>query len=104
MKKLVLIFGVFAIICVIISFAFDTAVRVEKEYVPKKATVTQTNGEMYTVKAENGRVVLYKGDTLILRTTTSVSTLPKKDERTLLYGITVSTREQADEVLEQYCS
>ena len=49
-------------------------------------------------------LVLFYGDTLLYRTETSVNTLPKKDARQLLYGISVETREQAERVIEEYCS
>ena len=103
MKKLVLIFGVFAIICVIISVALSTNTQGNLS-MEASDEQSATQSEMYVVKSENGRVVMYKGDMLILRTTTSVSTLPKKDERALLYGIQVKTRQEADKLLEQYCS
>ena len=102
-KKLILIFGVFAIICVIISVALSTPVESKAE--EKKDThQTQSQTEKYVVKSLNGKVVLFYGDTLLYRTETSVNTLPKKDARQLLYGISVETREQAERVIEEYCS
>lgn len=47
---------------------------------------------------------MYKEDELFLRTSTAVNTLPKKDERELLYGITVYSKDEMNEVLEDYCS
>ena len=102
-KKLILIFGVFAIICVIISVALSTPVESKAE--EKKDThQTQSQRQKYVVKSLNGKVVLFYGDTLLYRTETSVNTLPKKDARQLLYGISVETREQAERVIEEYCS
>ncbi|MBQ2970915.1 MAG: BofC C-terminal domain-containing protein [Ruminococcus sp.] len=104
MKKLIVIFGVFAIICVIVSSFSDNS------YISStpKPEVTETQGasstEVYTIKSENGRIVVYKGEELFLKTSTAVNTLPKKDERELLYGITVSTKEEMNEVLQDYCS
>lgn len=103
-KKLILIFGVFAIICVIISVALSTPVESKAEPKAKDTHQTQSQTEKYVVKSLNGKVVLFYGDTLLYRTETSVNTLPKKDARQLLYGISVETREQAERVIEEYCS
>ncbi len=104
MKKLIAIFGVFAIICVIVSSFSD---RSYISSTPSPEIIGETDSsvaEAYTIKSENGRIVVYKGDELFLKTSTSVNTLPKKDERKLLYGITVDTKEEMNEVLEDYCS
>lgn len=103
MKKLILIFGAFSIICVIISATFDNINPYDAQSQAQEQS-SAYDEESYTLKSENGRVVVYKGDELLIKTSTSVSTLPKKDEKELLYGITVSSREEVDRLLEIYCS
>lgn len=104
MKKLILVFGAFAIICVTISATFDNINPYDKVEAQSQQTKDEAHLESYTIKSENGRVVVYKGDELLMKTSTSVSTLPKKDEKELLYGITVYSKEEMDKLLEQYCS
>lgn len=104
MKKLILIFGIFAVIFVVIS-GFAQMYRADTQ-VTQSATENQSEvqDEAYTVKSENGRIVVYQGDTLIQRTATHVSTLPKKDQKALLYGIKAEDMEQVDALLMDYCS
>lgn len=104
MKKLILIFGAFSIICVIVSSVADMKIQSINE--PTEATVAASEAadNIYTVKSENGKIVVYKGDTLYLRTDTAVSTLPKPDQTQLLYGISVSSKEQMQDILNDYCS
>ncbi len=104
MKKLIVIFGVFAVICVIVSSFSDNS------YISStpKPEVTETQGasstEVYTIKSENGRIVVYRGDELLIKTATAVNTLPKKDQTTLLYGVTAYSKEEMEQILEQYTS
>ncbi len=103
MRKLIVIFGIFAIICVIISFVAEQSVlSLEKEYMPKES-VSQSD-DVYNIKSENGRIVVYRGDELLIKTDTAVNTLPKRDQKQLLYGIVVSSKAQMERVLEDYCS
>ncbi|MBQ8860422.1 MAG: hypothetical protein IJ015_03680 [Ruminococcus sp.] len=104
MKKLILIFGTFAIICVAISATFDNINPNSVSDTQIQLSENDAISDSYTIKSENGRVVVYKGDELLIKTSTSTSTLPKKDEKELLYGITVKTRQEVDRLLEQYCS
>lgn len=104
MKKLILIFGAFAIICVAISATFDNINPSEEQEVQSQQSSEGAYEESYTLKSENGRVVVYKGDELLMKTSTAVNTLPKKDEKELLYGITVYSKEEMNRLLEQYCS
>lgn len=103
MKKLILIFGAFAIICIVISYTAEQ--RITDNF---KENTTQTQSaqltEAYTVKSENGKVVVYQGDTLLHKTSTATSTLPKRDQKILLYGISVNSKEELNEILENYCS
>lgn len=103
MKKLILIFGTFLIICLIISHIAQ--VKVESKLDSFETVSVSENGEpLYLIKSENGRVVVYYGDELVRKTTTAVSTLPKIDQRELLYGITAKSEEEVERILEEYCS
>lgn len=103
MKKIILTAGVFLIAYVVFSSVIVP---------PKTTAFTQTEtvaamsaqGTTYTVKSENGRIVVYLDDALYLRTSTAVNTLPKKDQKTLLYGIVVTSKNELKKVLESYCS
>lgn len=103
MKKLILIFGTFAIICVIISYSAEQKIT---QNFNTDTTQTQNvqNPEVYTVKSENGKVVVYQGDTLLHKTSTATSTLPKRDQKILLYGISASSKEELNKILENYLS
>lgn len=104
MKKLILIFGAFSIICVIVSSVADMKIQSINE--PTEATVAASEAadNIYTVKSENGKIVVYKGNTLYLKTSTAISTLPKLDQKELLYGITATSKEEMIKILEAYCS
>lgn len=103
MKKLILIFGAFAIICVIISFVAEQSVlSLERELMPSESV--SESDEVYNIKSENGRIVVYRGDELLMRTDTAVNTLPKRDQKQLLYGIVAYSKQEMERVLQDYCS
>lgn len=103
MKKLILIFGIFAIIMVTISYAAER--KIEDNFKDNTSTnQSVTQNDVYTIKSENGRIVVYKGDTLYQKTSTATSTLPKSDQKELLYGISAQTKEQMQAILDDYCS
>ena len=104
MKKLILIFGSFAIICVIISYFVGTDVSAKNHDAQAVETQEVTTPAAYTVKSENGRIVVYEQDELFYKTMTMVKTLPIKDQETLLYGIPARSKEEVNRILEQYCS
>ena len=104
MKKLILIFGSFAIICVIISYFVGTDVSAKNYDTQAVETQEVTTPAAYTVKSENGRIVVYEQDELFYKTMTMVKTLPIKDQETLLYGIPARSKEEVNRILEQYCS
>ena len=104
MKKLILIFGVFAIVCVIISAVTQPSAQTQNQESIQATEATDATAKAYTVKSENGRIVVYENDELLYKTTTAVSTLPKKDQKTLLYGISADTKEEVKLILEQFCS
>ena len=103
-KKLILIFGVFAIVCVIISAVTQPSAKTNNETSLQTTETTSITDSPYVVKSENGRIVVYQNDELLYKTTTAVSTLPKKDQKTLLYGISAQTKEDVELILQQFCS
>lgn len=104
MKKLILIFGAFALTFVMISALMDTASLKAQSADVITQTQLEQEQKLYTVKSENGRIVVYYGDELIQKTSTAVNTLPKKDQKTLLYGITANSKEEVELILQDYCS
>ena len=104
MKKLILIFGVFSIICVIVSSVAESRVNSANVTTETVSASENENLDIFTVRSENGKIVVYKGDTMHLKTDTAVSTLPKPDQKILLYGINANSKEELDKILEQYCS
>ncbi|MBE6824899.1 MAG: hypothetical protein E7513_06080 [Ruminococcaceae bacterium] len=104
MKKLIIVFGVFAIICVIITAVAEQRVRSLENDIKPTESIAATDSEIYTLKSENGRIVVYRGDELLIKTTTAVSTLPKRDQTELLYGISANSKEEMNALLESYCS
>lgn len=101
MKKLIMIFSVFAIIYVVLSQIDANATKGGADTV--SASTTQTLHK-YEIKGINNRVVVYKDDVLYYRTDTSLDTLPKKDKRELLEGITVYGEKQLKQTIADYCS
>ncbi len=102
MKKLIIITGAFLIICVIISAFFDnSAMGYEQQSASEQ---TQALGAEFTVKTANGKICVYQDDSLLYRTNTAVNTLPKKDQKDLLYGIQADTLEDVEQILMEYCS
>ncbi len=104
MKKMILIFGVFALVFVTFSAMMDAAFLKAQSADILTSSQTSPKEKTYTVKSENGRIVVYEGNELIRKTSTAVNTLPKKDQKTLLYGIKAETKEEMESILQQYCS
>ncbi len=103
MKKLIIIFGTFLIICMIVTHTAQQ--KLEDKVQQYNETITTQNGkETYTVKSENGKIVVYKGAELLYKTSTATSTLPKIDQKQLLYGIVATTEEEVQKILNDYCS
>jgi len=101
MKKLIVIFSVFAIIYVMLS---QLGASASKNDLQDTQSSTQQSLQTYVIKGVNNRVVVYKDDMLYYRTDTSLDTLPKKDKRELLEGITVYGEKQLKQTLADYCS
>ena len=104
MKKLILIFGAFLIIYVIVTgVAEQKTASITQSGEPQSVSEDKPE-EYYTVKSENGRIVVYFGGELFYKTTTAVSTLPKTDQNELLYGIVAKDEQELKHVIEDYCS
>ena len=104
MKKLILILGAFLIICVIIShIAQEKTYSIVHNNEPQDG-VSESVGEEYTIKSENGRIVVYRGEELLYKTQTATANLPKIDQNKLLYGIVVKSEEEVRRILENLCS
>ena len=104
MKKLILIFGAFLIICVIVTHIAGQQAQGKTHETETQSVSEQQKSESYTIKSENGRIVVYQGEELLYKTNTATSTLPKIDQKELLYGIVVSSKQEVEKVLQDYCS
>lgn len=104
MLKLVLITGVILMSCLFTQVYFAPSATAHTD----SATQLQTVGEdeIFVLRAENNRIVVYRNDekTPFLTTDTIVSTLPKGDVLRLEKGITVKGKENLHKSLEDYCS
>lgn len=56
----------------------------------------------YILKEYNGKIGIFENDALIYTLDTYVFTLPENDKKLLKDGITVSTKEELYELLEEY--
>ena len=112
MKKLILITGVivyslFAVAMIIDSSAgkssFDTVMY--ETYSTESAPKSEPS-KLYVVKVSDGKVAVADGATgkIIKKTDTTVSILPKGDQKMLKKGIAVSDEKQLRLLLEDYCS
>lgn len=97
MKKLLAIAGAVMILYVLISSLANAAV-------PRTAPVEATAAQVFVVREEGDRVVVYCGDSLFLRTDTTVSALPKSDRTRLSEGITLTSEKELRRLLEDFCS
>lgn len=103
MKKLVGITGIILLICLMLSTFF---VPVSSAQSVKTANNEQSIAEVYILKAENNRVVVYKKgeSTPYIQTDTRCDMLPKGDVVYLEKGIELEGREALRKALEDYCS
>ncbi len=105
MKRLVCITGVILISCVCIMtfFAPQTSAEVQNNLSTQQNTSQE---QIYIIKSENNRIVVYKkGETIPFMTTdTLTSTLPKGDIMHLNKGIEIIGEINLKKSLEDYCS
>lgn len=104
MKKLILIYGAFLIICVIVTHIADQKAQSITHSGEQISNASESVEDLYTIKSENGRIVVYRGNELHYKTQTATSTLPKMDQNELLYGIVAKSEEEVQRILEKYCS
>lgn len=73
--------------------------------IPTGADIAATEGAaMYTAREEDGRIVICRGNTALLRTDTQVASLPKIDRMRLREGIDLFSEEELKSFMEDYCS
>jgi len=97
MKKLIAFFGVLMILYVLVTSLTEAPAG-------GGAPDAASEAQVYTVRAEDDRVVVYHGDSLWLRTDTPVSSLPKSDRQRLNKGIPLTDDRQLKCLLEDLCS
>ncbi|MBQ8545873.1 MAG: hypothetical protein IJ437_02905 [Clostridia bacterium] len=63
---------------------------------------TENVDTRYIVKDYNGKIGIYENDSLVYTLDTYIFTLPEKDKKLLSEGISVSSKEELYEILEEY--
>ncbi len=105
MKRLVSITGIILICCVCIGAIYtpSEAVNTEAQIV---ATQSGEIAEVYILKAENNRLVVYKKgeEEPFLVTDTYINSLPKGDILRLNEGIEIEGEKKLQKSLQDYCS
>ncbi len=103
MKRLVCITGVILIGCVCVMTFFAPQTSAEVQEINQQNLSTE---QVYVIKSENNRIVVYKKGDLspFLTTNTLTSTLPKSDIMSLNKGIEVIGEIKLKKSLEDYCS
>lgn len=99
MKKLLIITG-----AVLIAYVVLISVLTPAPAVPAAAAAPSAPDAEYVLCEDNGRVAVYRGDTLYLKTETRVDDLPRADRTRIRQGITVSSLKELKRLLEDYCS
>ena len=97
MKKLIAVFGALMIVYVLITSLTNVPA-------PYEAPAAASEAQVYVVRSEDDRVVVYYGDRLYRRTDTPVSSLPKSDRSRLNEGITLTDERELKRLLEDICS
>lgn len=100
MKKLIAVVGIILIGYVIFSATAGGMRGAAADAGPRG----EESDTVYVMREENGRVVVYRNDTIYLSTDTQVSSLPKNDRVKLEKGITVFSEEELKRLVEDYCS
>lgn len=99
MKKLIAVTGVILIAYVVFSASAGSVPNTGHSGADDAETAV-----VYTMRDENGRVVVYRNDDVYLTTNTRVSDLPKSDRVKLQNGITVFSEKELKRLVEDYCS
>ena len=105
MKRLVCITGIILIACVCMMtfFAPQTSAEVQENTKNQEDLISE---QVYVIKSENNRIVVYKKGEILpfLTTDTLTSSLPKSDIMNLNKGIEVKGEINLKKLLEDYCS
>ncbi len=87
-------------------FYFLILSKIEKIPLQEEPTDTpvfeETAEIRYILKDYNGKIGVYENDSLIYTLDTYIFTLPEKDKKLLSEGISVSSKEELYEILEEY--
>lgn len=102
MKKLVGITGIILICCVCIGAIYTPSQAVDTEV----QTVATQFDEIFILKAENNKLVVYRKDEKepFIVTDTYINSLPKGDILRLNEGIEISGEKNLQKSLQDYCS
>ena len=105
MKRLICITGVILIGCVCIGTVFSPQATAEIR-TQSAAQQTTVYSQVFVIKSENNRVVVYKKgeNTPFITTDTLTSSLPKADITALEKGIQIEGEAKLKKSLEDYCS
>ncbi len=71
---------------------------------PVPVSAEKAVDEPFVASAKNGRVVIFRGNELIMRTDIDVRTLPQADQLKLENGVTLDDEESLARLLEDYAS
>lgn len=102
MKRLIGITG-----AVLLTYTVLSATLIPSERSASAAgrqTASVENTAMYTAREEDDRIVIYVGERFLIRTDTSVSSLPKIDRIRLRDGIEFNSDKELKRFMEDYCS
>lgn len=107
MKKLVFSTGIILMCCLFTSafFAPPTSAQTQQTGVTQTTTYSESE-QVYVLKSENNRLVVYrKGEkTPYVVTDSSTALLPQSDRKQLENGVEVKGKLNLDKAIEDYCS
>ena len=101
MKKLIVIAGVL----MAVYLAVVTVADARADQPPAaSAAYEDTQENVWIIGAYGGRVAVFRGGELYLRTGTDLSSLPKSDRNRIGSGITVYSETELKRLLQDFCS
>lgn len=106
MKQLIFFTGIILIGCVIISAVIIPTNAQQGNLEQVIEAIDSNDDSIYLLKSNNGTLCVFLKQTgeMIMNTDTSVSVLPKEDQRLLEQGIEIKNEEELYQALEDYCS
>ena len=102
MKKLLLITGV-----ILTAYLILNAVVITGDPEPSAAaadSAVSAGDDGYLITQQDGFVVIYKGGELVMKTDTTVDSLPKSDRAKIEEGVRVNSLKELKQLVEDYCS